>query len=892
MISQTAPFQYLIGISKADAQEILREKEKTDIAKAFFDKYLDDLHYKQIDIEDEDEYFCAYVSSSSEKEQLKEQLKERLTKKGLKNKTSLLIEPVPLPYENSGSEPGEKLPTDPTIPILSLLTGMLLLALEKFALLSPVFTMLFGPTIGMPILAACVFLLAAYVGQEQIKNAYLEFKLNGWPGFNALVVFIALCSWSASLFILLNPQIFIAIGMLPFFSSPLITLGFITLSGRSYNRQRNKLIEQSCDVSNKRAYTLMSNHVEVCIDGEGKWQRVDLNNVIRAKVKDEKGHRAKPKYIATSKQIKHQSILRIPPGQCLPVNGRIIADPSGKGEPTTSPWKIDLSAETGESKPCDKKIGDFIISGARNASNKDLFIKFDKSLPDNGDTPDLFQRIQDIKDQSFKQTNPKEQFAGMSGKAALFTLTLLLFTAASACLWFFLGPVPLMAHMVIACISVLMCACPFTLSMMNYMPTVIGMMQITSKKMNVVPSSESSLDRLSKVDVWIFDKTGTLTGNTSMQNLVFYKEKSADQEKQLILQLAALQQSSTHPCAKAYMNDYQRYLKGEIHSHLPSFEKAQEEEGAQPRVGVIGKFGDEIVEIVSAKELRNSKIAFKEIPKPGSVSYVLVNKKEVVGHMWFKSTARPEAKDCIKSLKELKGKSHKVYMLTGDNEAAAKALAKDVGIEEVNINANQSAKDKATFISKLQKEGHKVAFFGDGANDLQASEAAFLSGSITQATDIAGKTSLMLDGNLAKIPLLVDIANAVKNAADSNTMVLYAVHVCVLMLAGGGLFFLFGLLLPPSQALMLASLPTLIPLIYTAITTYYLNKSIQNKVDVLDTGSELKIPSSGASLTSAFSLPPRQPSPPRNTFRELNSSSLTAMPRFDSTDSSLSAAPA
>ena len=318
-------------------------------------------------------------------------------------------------------------------------------------------------------------------------------------------------------------------------------------------------------------------------------------------------------------------------------------------------------------------------------------------------------------------------------------------------------------------------ACPCSLGLATPLAIVIASGN-ASRKGILVKSSET-LENAHKVKTICFDKTGTLTkGTLTVSKMYNY---SNEDEKELLKDIASLENKSEHPIARAIVNKAQEDNISLI--DVKDFK-------AIPGFGIEGKTSDEKHYLIGNKklmlennvELANSEDEQKLISDGNSILFVSLNKK-LVALLGVSDVIKENVPQVIT---ELKSKNIDVVMLTGDNEKTANVIANQIGI--TNVVANVTPKEKAETINKLKEKG-LVMMCGDGINDSVSLVTANIGVSVSSGTDIARDSAqvIIMNDNLERINDLLDISSKTVRNIKQNLFWAFFYNVCMIPIAAG-----------------------------------------------------------------------------------------------------------
>ncbi|GEN74642.1 heavy metal translocating P-type ATPase [Chryseobacterium hagamense] len=473
-------------------------------------------------------------------------------------------------------------------------------------------------------------------------------------------------------------------------------------------------------------------------------------------------------------QVKAGDLLRVKPGEKIPVDGKITEGSS----------VVDESMITGEPVPVEKKTDDQVTSGTING-NQTFVMKAEKV----GEATLLSQIIKMVNEAS-RSKAPIQKLTDKVSKVfvpAVIGIAVLTFV-----LWQFMGPEgekTLFAF--INAVAVLIVACPCALGLATPMSLMVGIGK--GAKNGILIKNAEALEHMNKVNVLITDKTGTLTeGKPSAEHI-----EALHNDGDHILKLAySLNQNSEHPLSNAVI---QKAKDNRI-----SAGKVQDFENISGK-GVKGNYDGKIIYLGNESLLTSHHL---EIPenlkqkaievqsKAHTISYVAQD-REVLGFISFTDKIKESSK---RAVQELMSEGVDVIMMTGDNEHTAKAVADALGIR--HFKASCLPEDKLNEVKKLQQEGKIVAMTGDGINDAPALAQANIGIAMGTGTDAAIESAeiTLLKGDIlgvAKARLLSE--KLLKNIKE-NLFFAFIYNVLGVPVAAGLLYPFFGILLSPMIA--------------------------------------------------------------------------------------------
>lgn len=471
--------------------------------------------------------------------------------------------------------------------------------------------------------------------------------------------------------------------------------------------------------------------------------------------------------------IKKGDVLRVKPGEKIPVDGKIT-----DGEST-----IDESMISGEPIPVDKKVDDSVMAGTING-NKSFLMQAEKV----GSETLLSQIVQMVNDAS-RSRAPIQKLADSIAK--YFVPAVVGISIVTFIVWANFGPEPAMVYGFINAVAVLIIACPCALGLATPMSVMVGVGK--GAQSGVLIKNAEALENMNKVNVLITDKTGTITEGKPSVEKVF----AVNNEEEILVQnIASLNQYSEHPLAQAVVN----YAKAKKVSlvEVKDFE-------AVSGKGVIGTVANKKVALGNKKlmeqvnaniseDLETKIIAEQKLGK--TVSYIAVDGMAV----GFVSISDKIKATSANAVKELMRQGVEVIMLTGDNENTAKAVSDELHL--TGFIANCLPEDKLKEIKRLQADGKIVAMAGDGINDAPALAQADIGIAMGTGTDVAIESAkiTLVKGDLQGIVKAKNLSHAVMRNIKQNLFFAFIYNVLGISVASGMLYPVFGLLLSPMIA--------------------------------------------------------------------------------------------
>ena len=471
--------------------------------------------------------------------------------------------------------------------------------------------------------------------------------------------------------------------------------------------------------------------------------------------------------------------LRVRPGDGVPVDGEVLEGKSA----------VDESMVTGESMPAAKEPGDKLIGGTVNGTGS-LVMRADKVGADT-----MLARIVTLVAEAQRSRAPIQRMADtVSGYfiPAVLGVAVMAFVA-----WALWGPAPALSYALIAAVSVLIIACPCALGLAT--PMSIGVGVGKGAGAGVLIKSAEALERMEKVDTLVVDKTGTLTEGKPKVTAIIPAAGFSESE---ILPLAAsLERSSEHPLAAAIVTAAQD--RGASTQEPTDFASVTGK-------GVTGKIGGRVVALGNAKLMTDLGVTLgdlehkaDELRGDGATALFLAIDRKPGGVI---AIADPIKATTRAALDTLRSYGIRIVMLTGDNKTTAEAVARKLGIKEVE--ADILPQDKNRIVKKLTAEGRIVAMAGDGVNDAPALAEAAVGIAMGTGTEVAIQSAgiTLVKGDLAGIARAIVLSRATMRNIRENLVFAFAYNAIGIPIAAGVLYPAFGLLLSPIVAALAMSL--------------------------------------------------------------------------------------
>jgi len=462
--------------------------------------------------------------------------------------------------------------------------------------------------------------------------------------------------------------------------------------------------------------------------------------------------------------------LRVRPGEKVPVDGVILEGRSS----------LDESLVTGESMPVTKEPGGKVIAGTLNQSGS-FVMRADKVGRDT-----LLSQIVKMVAEAQRSRAPIQRLADQV--AGWFVPVVIVVALLAFAAWAWFGPEPRMAFGLVAAVSVLIIACPCALGLATPMSIMVGVGR--GAQAGVLIKNAEALERMEKVNTLVVDKTGTLTeGKPKVVSIV----PAVGFDENDILRLAAsVERASEHPLADAIV----RAAK-ERKLDLGKVEEFDSPTGK----GATGKVDGKTVLLGNSNFLTSLGIETQSLNEQaerlrgeGATVINIALEGKLAGLFAIADPVKASTPAALKALAE---EGVKVIMLTGDNQTTARAVAKRLGISDVE--AEVLPDQKSAVVTKLHKQGRIVAMAGDGVNDAPALAAAEVGIAMGTGTDVAMESAgiTLLGGDLGGIVRARRLSQATMSNIRQNLFFAFIYNAAGIPIAAGILYPNFGILLSP-----------------------------------------------------------------------------------------------
>lgn len=476
-------------------------------------------------------------------------------------------------------------------------------------------------------------------------------------------------------------------------------------------------------------------------------------------------------------EVKVGDLVRVRPGEKVPVDGKITQGLSS----------IDESMVTGESIPVEKMVGDMVIGSTLNKSGSFIF----SATKVGSDT--LLSNIVRLVSEAQSSRAPLQRLADKV--SAYFVPIVLILAVLTFVIWYDFAPstgsgfADAFANM----IAVLVIACPCALGLAT--PTAIMVSTGRGAQKGILIKDAQSLEIANRVKSVVFDKTGTLTEGKPKVTDIIPVDGSRFTGDQILRFAGSLEQGSEHSLAEAIVAAA-REKKLSL-STVQGFE-------ALSGFGIQGKLGGKTYAFGNRALMKKKKIAFAEyeesIAKLESEgkTVMLLGEKKLLGLIAVADTLKPTA---VEMVSQLQKRGIAVWMITGDNERTARAIASQVRIE--NVLSEVLPDQKAQKIRELQSStGKPVAFVGDGINDAPALASADVGIAMGTGTDVAIESAgiALLNKDLKTVVSAIELSRKTVRIIKENLIWAFGYNVILIPVAMGILFPFFGILLNPALA--------------------------------------------------------------------------------------------
>jgi Cu+-exporting ATPase len=474
-------------------------------------------------------------------------------------------------------------------------------------------------------------------------------------------------------------------------------------------------------------------------------------------------------------QVKPGDRLRVRPGERVPVDGVVLEGTSA----------VDESMVTGEPIPVEKKTGDRVTGGTINATGG--FVMHAERV--GSDT--LLAQIVRMVSEAQRSRAPIQRVADVV--ASWFVPAIIVAAVITFVVWAWLGPEPKFAYAIVNAVAVLIIACPCALGLATPMSIMVGTGR--GARAGILIKNAEALEILEKVDTLLVDKTGTLTeGKPKLVTVV------GEDESEMLHLAASLERASEHPLASAISDGAEQ--RGLKLSSVSDFCSLTGKGVAGTIDGHKIMIGNQQLGIDSSKFDQRA----ESLRQDGQTVVFVAIDGRVAGLLGVADPIKASTSDAIRMLQE---DGIKIVMVTGDSRTTAAAVARKLGIDDVEAEVLPDRKREV--VQRFQQQGRIVAMAGDGVNDAPALAQAQVGIAMGSGTDVAIKSAgiTLIKGDLRGIVKARRLSRATMRNIRQNLFFAFVYNALGVPLAAGALFPVFGWLLNPmiaSAAMSLSSL--------------------------------------------------------------------------------------
>ena len=462
--------------------------------------------------------------------------------------------------------------------------------------------------------------------------------------------------------------------------------------------------------------------------------------------------------------------LRVRPGDKVPLDGEVIEGTSN----------VDESLVTGEAVPVTKSVGDQVVGGTLNGQGS--FVMRADRVGQDTVLAQIVRMVAGAQRSRAPIQRLADQVAGWFVPAVV-AIALVAFAA-----WAIWGPEPRLAFALVAAVTVLIIACPCALGLATPMSIMVGVGR--GAQAGVLIKNAEALERMERIDTLVVDKTGTLT--QGRPDVVAVVPAEGVDENDVLRLAAGLERPSQHPLAEAVVRAAEQ--RGIAVPAVEGFD-------APTGRGVTGAVEGRQVAVGNARLMDEAQVDVSVLSAEAerlrgdgaTVFFVAVDGRA----FGIVAVADPVKETTAAALAGLAKEGVRVVMLTGDNRTTAEAVARRLGITEVE--AEVLPEDKQRIIEKLKAEGRRVAMAGDGVNDAPALAAAEVGIAMGTGTAVAIESAgiTLLGGDLMGIVRARRLSEAVMGNIRQNLFFAFAYNAAGVPIAAGVLYPMFGILLSP-----------------------------------------------------------------------------------------------
>ena len=489
-------------------------------------------------------------------------------------------------------------------------------------------------------------------------------------------------------------------------------------------------------------------------------------------------------------------LIVVRPGEKIPVDGNIT---EGESE-------IDESMITGESMPVHKRVGSAVIGSTINK-----FGTFTFQATKIGKDTVLSQIIKMVEEAQGSKA-PIQRLADLV--SSYFVPVVFIVAALTFAVWFFFGPAPAFTFALVNFVAVLIIACPCALGLATPMAIMVASGNAASK--GILVKDAASLEIANKINAIILDKTGTLTqGKPQLTDIIAFdngnreevltvavslEQRSEHPLAQAVLQYAAsIDQKSSHPLDKAIIDEAEKekiepYALEEFKAIPGKGLRGIVRTGLEPGARTEAYLGNRALATDVGLAVSRYEDDIRKLEHEGKTVMILIVGGKIKGALAIADVLKKESIEVVRTLKE---NNIEVWMLTGDNDRTARAIAAQAGIE--NVMSEVLPDKKSEKVRELQDQGKIVAMIGDGINDAPALTQANIGIAMGEGTDIAMESAniTLMRGDLRLIPEILNLSKRTMVVIKQNLFWAFFYNIAFIPVAAGVLYPFFGILLNP-----------------------------------------------------------------------------------------------
>lgn len=560
---------------------------------------------------------------------------------------------------------------------------------------------------------------------------------------DTLVAIGTTVAYGYSVFVTFFPHIVEGLGLdsMPFFDTSTIIIGLILL-GRLFEARA----KSSTSDAIKKLLGLQAKTARVLRDGK------DVDIPIE--------------------EVQLGDILRVRPGEKIPVDGEIIEGDSS----------IDESMITGESIPVEKTVGDTVVGSTFNKSGSFLY----KATKVGSDT--MLAQIIKLVQEAQGSKAPIQRIADLI--SSYFVPVVLMFALVTFGIWYDFGAQSALLFSILNTVAVLIIACPCAMGLAT--PTAIMVGTGKGAENGILIKDAESLETANKIQTVVFDKTGTLTNGKPVVTDILTGNAFKEDHKDLLQLVASLEKGSEHALADAIVKEAEKQK-----IELLSVTKFT----AIPGHGIEGVVSKKHILFGNRKLMEREKLSITQVEQwmtkleeEGKTVMILAVDKKVTALIAVADTVKESAVEGVRKLQQM---GIEVAMLTGDNKRTADAIAKQIGITHVFAEVLPDQKEEV--VKKIQAEGKRVAMVGDGINDAPALAKADIGIAMGTGTDVAIEAAdiTLVNKNLSSVASAITLSKKTMRTIKMNLVWAFGYNIILIPVAMGVLYPFFGLLLNP-----------------------------------------------------------------------------------------------